>query len=189
MKAPVKPVKPVKPYAPNKEQKVHKHSTDITEFFIKNIYYDDDGNEITEAQWEAGNEDGNSYAYDCETKELTPSIKDLLKVLAAPPGTNTDDIYIDLSLGYDSSRNYDCRPFQSASIFYTTPFDYKEELVKYNLKLAQYDLDAVDYNKKIIQYKIEFAKYQEYKEKLRLEKKKANLKAQLAALDKKAKDE
>lgn len=178
MKAPVKPIKPSKPYPPNKDQKVHSHKIDITHLFIKEIYYDENGDEISEEKYEA---DGDCA--DIETKEYTPRLTDLLKLV--PPHINDEDIFIELSLDYDSSHNYQTRPFEGASVFYTTPYIYQDELDKYKKQLDQYDLDILDYNKKIKEYKVKWKEYQEYKEKLRLEKKKSLLKKQLQALEKK----
>lgn len=182
MKAPTKPIRPSKPYPPNKDKKVHKHMIDISHLFLKETYFDDNGKEISKEKYEAGTEDGDSYAFDTETEELTPSIGDLLSLV--PAGTSISDVYIDLELGYDGSHNYVCRPFESISVFYTTPYSYQEELEKYHKQLQQYEKSLVSFNKKMKQYKEDLEIYRADKEKVRLEKKKASLKEQLSILEK-----
>lgn len=182
IKAPIKPVKPSKPYPPNKDQKYHTHAIDISNFFIKEVYFDDDGKEISEEAYEAGDENGKNYSFDKETEEATPSIKSLLDLI--PAGINVDNVFIDLQLGYDSGRNYDCRPFRSIDIFYTTPFFYEEEWNKYSKLLKQYENKLISYNEKMKQYKVDVEKYKEHTAKLKAEKKKISLKEQLALLEK-----
>jgi hypothetical protein len=178
MNKPVKPVKPSKPYPPSKDKKHHKHDIDISHLFIKEKYFDYTGKEISEEEYE----NGDAWAFEKETEEATPSIKSLLDLV--PAGVNPDNVFIDLQLGYDSGRNYDCRPFQSISVFYTTPYSYEDELAKYNLLLKKYEKSLLSYNEKMKQYKIELEKYKEYTAKLKMEKKKQLLKEQLSILEK-----
>jgi len=182
-KAPVKPQRPDKPVPPNKDQKVHKHSTDISRLFLKTEYWDSDGNETTEAQYEEAMNEGPDYDYEKEETDLTPSIKSLLTLI--PPGTNTEDVFLDLSLGYDTGRNYVCKPFESISLVYTTPFNYDAEMHSYNKKLVQYEAAMVAYNKAILQYKKDAEAYKAEKDKLKLAKKKYDLETELALLNEK----
>lgn len=183
MKAPIKPVKPTKPFPPNKEQTTHKHSIDIKDLFIKEIYYDDDGNEISYEQYDAGNESGEHYAFDNETKEFTPRLIDLLKLI--PAHVNEEDIFIELDLSsYGKERYDDDYDFQGIRLFYTTPFIYQDELDKYNKLLVQYEKDLATYNVLLRKYKAAQEVYKEHKAAEKLEDKKAALEAQLALLNK-----
>lgn len=169
---PIKPIRPSKPYPPNKDQKVHKHSINVFDLFIKDVYYDDNGNKIEE---HLATEDSNY-----ETEEFTPSIKDLLAAL--PKDITNENIFIELDLGYDSGRNYVCRPMNGINIYYTTLYDYDKELFDYQTKLKSYDKDILKYNTDMIQYKKELEQYQVGKKTQLLKKKKEELEAQLLSL-------
>jgi len=177
LKAPQKPQKPNKPVAPNKDQKHHKHYIDIEHFFIKETYYDDDGNEISQDTYYSNE----SYSFEMERTELNPSLNDLISCI--PKGIKMQDIYLDLELGYDSGRNYPCYPFQGFKLYYTTPFSYEEEMKKYNMAMLQYEKDLVKYKIDIETYKKEMESFKGLKAKAALEKKKKDLQNQLDILN------
>ena len=184
LKAPVKPARPQKPYEPSKDKKTNEHRINIDHLFLGTKYYDENGAEISEEQYNFDYNDDEHFNDGGETEniELIPSLKQLLELV--PPGTNTNDIFIDLSLGYDSGRNYDCRPFQNIVLFYTTPFDYEKELKQYQKDLEKYVSDTKYYDEVILkQYQKDLAKYKEEKQIDNFAKKKASLEAQLAALN------
>ncbi len=180
IKPPTKPEKPNKPYPPNKDQKVVKHSIDVDHLFFQTTYFDDDGKKITKEEYDSKRK-SDPYAFEAEEEELTPSLKQILECV--PSGTKLEDIHIELSTTTECPGRWPMTILEGTRVFYTTPFNYEEELEKHNKAMAKYEADLLKYKEKMEKYKEEYAEYKALKDQEKLVAKKAKLRAELASLE------